>query len=63
MKVRFRNFLKSNDFTNELDLPKFNNQLLEVLPMNSEQREAVVNALNLPISVITGPQEQENLKL
>jgi len=42
---KFKNFENIN----------YENHLLEVLPMNSEQRDAVFNSLNLPISVITGP--------
>ncbi len=29
--------------------------ILEVLPLNSEQREAVVRGLNAPLTVVTGP--------
>lgn len=35
--------------------PTFEGQLIELLPMNLEQREAVRSALSRPLTVITGP--------
>jgi len=44
-----------NKFEKNLDKSQNNINLLEVIPLNSEQREAVRNGLTNPITVITGP--------
>jgi len=36
-------------------MPEFRSPLIEVLPMNYEQRQAVTAALSRPITIITGP--------
>ena len=48
-------FLNPTSKFEKMEEVNFENHLLEVLPMNSEQRDAVFNSLNLPISIITGP--------
>ena len=39
----------------EEETPELASPLIEVLPMNSEQRQAVAAALNRPVTIITGP--------
>jgi very-short-patch-repair endonuclease len=39
----------------ENSIPASTAPLIEVLPMNSEQRQAVYSALNRPVTIITGP--------
>ena len=44
-----------NKFEKNLNQNQNNINLLEVIPLNSEQREAVKNGLSNPLTVITGP--------
>ena len=45
----------NNDFSSFQSPPEAGTSLLEPLPLNSEQREAVERALSQPLTVITGP--------
>jgi len=48
-------FLKGNKHLNEPSEQEINKPLLEVLPMNTEQREAVSSSLKQDLTIITGP--------
>jgi very-short-patch-repair endonuclease len=48
-------WLDGNDDSNEKELPKHPKPLIEVLPMNSEQRQAVNTSFVKDLTIITGP--------
>ena len=47
-------YLINNGYEKE-KLKEINHDLIEVVPLNSEQRNAVINSLHKPLTIITGP--------